>query len=280
MIDARFKRPRLLQRLIGAATLDLLTAAFLAIVAVAAAIMPVPAAAASADTMVRGDWYFRESLSAIRDWEAILTRWEQEAPPRARVPVFPVPIDGGVVDWPNPIPLLLLAAEDRHLRERVRWVEGEDRNRALAAARRCRARAICPGAAHRRLQTPGRRRQGPVVSCVRAQVRRAHHLRRETFAAGGAASLAVGSQTRAGGSAGNSPQRDQPDVVDQVVVGTRYPAEIAGIREALDHPGRSGKPQVNLPMELAAEGGALFVLKIGVAGEVFWLPLSSHPSRT
>ena len=125
MIDARFKRPRLLQRLIGAATLDLLTAAFLAIVAVAAAIMPVPAAAASADTMVRGDWYFRESLSAIRDWEAILTRWEQEAPPRARVPVFPVPIDGGVVDWPNPIPLLLLAAEDRHLRERVRWVEGK-----------------------------------------------------------------------------------------------------------------------------------------------------------
>ncbi len=41
--------------------------------------------------VVRNDWYFRESLRAIRDWETILARWEQDKPPQAVPPTFPVP---------------------------------------------------------------------------------------------------------------------------------------------------------------------------------------------
>jgi len=57
-----------------------------------------------AGDVVREDWYFRESLGAIRDWESILARWEEATPERARTPVLPVPAGGEVVVWPNPIP--------------------------------------------------------------------------------------------------------------------------------------------------------------------------------
>ncbi|NCC92870.1 MAG: hypothetical protein EOM10_06250, partial [Opitutae bacterium] len=42
------------------------------------------AAAEAASPELRRDWYFRESLAAIRDWEAILDRWERETPAAAR----------------------------------------------------------------------------------------------------------------------------------------------------------------------------------------------------
>ncbi len=63
--------------------------------------------AAEQDVTCR-DWYFRESLAAIRDWEDLLGRWEQETPDSARTPVLPVPATGEAVAWPNPIPLRLL----------------------------------------------------------------------------------------------------------------------------------------------------------------------------
>ena len=50
--------------------------------------------AAPVDDTVRDDWYFRESLSAIRDWEAILDRWEKTTPEAKRTPSLPVPGDG------------------------------------------------------------------------------------------------------------------------------------------------------------------------------------------
>ncbi len=82
-------------------------------------------AADRAGDMVREDWYCRESLAAIRDWEAVLARWEEATPEAQRTPVLPVPAGGEVVAWPNPIPRTLLPAEDRSLRVRVSMVGGK-----------------------------------------------------------------------------------------------------------------------------------------------------------
>jgi len=73
--------------------------------------------------IVRHDWYFRESLTAIRDWETILARWEEATPEAQRTPVLPVPTSGEVVEWPNPIPLMLLPFDEQDHRVRVRLVE-------------------------------------------------------------------------------------------------------------------------------------------------------------
>jgi hypothetical protein len=58
--------------------------------------------------MAVGDWYFRESLIAIDDWETILADRETEVAEADRIPVFPVPVHGDTVAWPNPIPQSLL----------------------------------------------------------------------------------------------------------------------------------------------------------------------------
>jgi len=72
----------------------------------------------SAPEVVRRDWYFRETLPAIRDWEAILARWEGETPKAERTPVFPLPTNGQWATWPNPIPLTLLPEGDGETRMR------------------------------------------------------------------------------------------------------------------------------------------------------------------
>ena len=72
---------------------------------------------------VRDDWYFRESLSAIRDWEQLLTR--DAVAGGCQTPVLPVPTDGREVAWPNPIPALLVPARDRNQALVARLVEGK-----------------------------------------------------------------------------------------------------------------------------------------------------------
>ncbi len=79
------------------------------------------AVADDSTSIVHRDWYFRESLAAIRDWEDVLGRWEQDTPESARTPVLPVPASGDVAEWPNPIPLKLLPPDGlRSLRVRCR----------------------------------------------------------------------------------------------------------------------------------------------------------------
>lgn len=75
--------------------------------------------------MAREDWYLRESLSAIRDWEEILARWEKTVPEAERTPLLPVPADGQAVQWPNPIPRMLLPAKDRDAAVHLRLVGGK-----------------------------------------------------------------------------------------------------------------------------------------------------------
>lgn len=61
--------------------------------------------------MVEWDWHFRESLRAIRDWEASLA--ELGIPGETHQLLFPLPSDGSPVQWPNPIPAPLLPPSDR-----------------------------------------------------------------------------------------------------------------------------------------------------------------------
>ena len=63
---------------------------------------------ASPSPMLINDWYFRETLPAIRNWEAILGQWEKHTPAQDRTPIFPVPIEGSKILWPNPFPALLI----------------------------------------------------------------------------------------------------------------------------------------------------------------------------
>lgn len=79
-----------------------------------------PPALSNVPETVRRDWYFRESLTAIRDWEAILAWWEQQTPAAERTPVLPVPVNGDAVEWPNPIPAMLLPTLDGKRRVVVR----------------------------------------------------------------------------------------------------------------------------------------------------------------
>ncbi len=75
---------------------------------------------ASGDETTRGDWYFRESLNAIDDWETVLAHWQTTVADAERTPVLAVPSDGKTVTWPNPIPLSLLPTGDRDIAMQLR----------------------------------------------------------------------------------------------------------------------------------------------------------------
>ena len=72
-----------------------------------------------------GDWYLRESLRAIDDWEAILADPGAAELTQEGALLFPVPGDGRAVDWPNPIPKLLVPSEDRVGSVQLRVVGGK-----------------------------------------------------------------------------------------------------------------------------------------------------------
>ncbi|MFQ6132230.1 MAG: NPCBM/NEW2 domain-containing protein [Armatimonadota bacterium] len=87
-----------------------------------AALAALPSASApSVPEVVQRDWYFRETLRAIDDWEAICQRLEGESD----LPVFPVLESGQVVEWPNPIPATLLPRDDAKGRVCLRVQAGE-----------------------------------------------------------------------------------------------------------------------------------------------------------
>ena len=83
------------------------------------------AAAEPPSDIVRADWHFRESLGPIADWETILARLEGSVPAQELTAAVPVPVGGEQVEWPNPIPLMLLPVEDRENRVRLRLVGGK-----------------------------------------------------------------------------------------------------------------------------------------------------------
>jgi len=75
--------------------------------------------------ITRNDWYFRESLLAIRDWEQILAAGHTAGV--AGTPRLPVPDNGQAVPWPNPIPSRLIPRKDRNQVLHVRLSAGQFR---------------------------------------------------------------------------------------------------------------------------------------------------------
>ncbi|MHB8969874.1 MAG: NPCBM/NEW2 domain-containing protein [Pirellulaceae bacterium] len=92
------------------------------VLSVGPAVAPAPVSV-SPQEVVYWDWYLRESLVAIDDWEQILAQRETDLGRDTLVPLLPLPADGQLVNWPNPVPLRLLPAADRARRVQVRLVE-------------------------------------------------------------------------------------------------------------------------------------------------------------
>jgi hypothetical protein len=90
----------------------------LAIFAAAGAALAAPPA-----DVVRNDWYLRESLGTIRDWDAMVARVYPQKE-KAPQPVFPVPADGKTGAWPNPVPFRLWPTADMPPRITVRVAGG------------------------------------------------------------------------------------------------------------------------------------------------------------
>ncbi len=116
---------------------------------------PLLAASPPGET-VRRDWYFRETLIAVDDWETILTRWEAGVPDAQRTPVFPVPTDGRAVVWPNPIPLALIPAEDAGMRVQLLLAGDKVEVERLAPGRNKPMATVVAGQTVRGYQHPGR----------------------------------------------------------------------------------------------------------------------------
>lgn len=84
-----------------------------------------PGGRAPRKEIVREDWYLRESLRAVRDWEQILAGWEKTTARQRRTPVLAVPRDGAWVTWPNPIPPRLRIGPTCGQTLRVRMADGK-----------------------------------------------------------------------------------------------------------------------------------------------------------
>jgi hypothetical protein len=132
----------------------------ISVLALASALLTV-AAPVGPPERLRQDWYFRETLPAIRDWETILARWEQATPEAERTPRFPVPTNGQAVLWPNPIPPLLRPPWDMGQAEPVRnpasatGVPSAVRAQFTAGRKLVVEREMGPGAVERKTHAPG-----------------------------------------------------------------------------------------------------------------------------
>ena len=104
---------------------------------------------------VRADWYARESLVAIRDWERILELRAKAGANGDYAPLFPVPADGRAVAWHNPLPHSLVPPEDRSLRIDVRLVGDRIRVETAGKGPKPEAHESQPGKPVRLYQHPG-----------------------------------------------------------------------------------------------------------------------------
>ncbi len=258
---------------------------FLLWIAFCAAVSPLaaralPATAPEPADTVRNDWHFRESLAAIRDWEAILERWETSKSPQAAGPVLPVPASGEAVEWPNPFPLLLLPAEDRGLRVRFRVADGQVQMERIGPEGKTRSSRHKPGEVVTAYKHPG--------GGAKDQWYHAYHRRfdRLTNVAPKPAPLAVQLAAPLGFGRGSH------ELAVTVKNVTGQPLAVA-VQIQFDTPTDSrecGRHSINLlagasqavrfPVELAAEGGGLLSLRIQAAGESYWLPLLTHVEAT
>lgn len=226
--------------------------------------------------MVRDDWYLRESLAAIRGWEAILEKIDAQKPPRWGTPVFPVPQDGQAVEWPNPIPWLLLPAEDRQRRVRVRLVDGRIELQRTGLAEGAKHQTFKPGEAIVGYQHYG---GGGKDQWYHAYPRRFDRL--STFIAR-PAPVAVEWKApldlRRGENGIAVVLRNASPEPVPVVVSLEFLHPKAGqavVRQRLDLT-PSGRDTVRLPLRLEEEGGGVAVIEIQAPGGPYWMPILTH----
>lgn len=226
--------------------------------------------------IVRDDWHFRESLAAIRDWETILADWEEGTAEDERTPVVPVPIDGEAVEWPNPIPRMLLPADDRQGRVRVRLAGGRVEVERTAAGQAPTAEAVQPGDVVLGYKHPG---GGGKDQWYHRYDRRFDRLttfrpRPAPFALRFEGPLDL----RRGGNElplSVSNRSDRPLAVAMELKRFLPGAAPTSTRREVDLAVGAGR-DVRFPVELVREGGGLLILTIETGGESFRLPWFTH----
>ena len=249
-------------------------------VLLALVLMPTMAArvwpASGGGGIVRHDWYFRESLSAIRDWETILARWEEATPARERTPVLPVPISGEVVEWPNPIPLVLLPFDEQDHRVRVRLVDGKMEVEHDPLEGQLARNIVAPGATVLGYKHPGGggkdqwyhrydRRFDRLTTFQPKPARFSLRLNAPLDLPRGTSELTVGLSN-----ATEEPLTLTAELELHLPAGTHR----CGRRAIELAPGDT--QAVPFPIELCNQGGGLLILTISDAGESFWIPLFTH----
>jgi len=225
---------------------------------------------------VRGDWYLRESLAAIRDWEPILERWEKAIPEAERTPVFPVPSNGDVVEWPNPIPRMLLPDGDGDTTVRLRIAGDKVSVEHVAADGKVEQAAVAPNAVTVGYKHPG---GGGKDRWYHRYHRRFDGLatfrpRPAPFALGLEGPLDL----RRGPNELRVAFRNVTDKPLELTASLRFHSRegdrSCGERSVALAPGATQLAPFSV--ELGAEGGGLLVLSVGGAGGSFWVPLLTH----
>jgi len=240
-----------------------------ALILFAGALLP-GSQAAPVPEIVRWDWYFRESLRAVRDWETILDAWAKSTPEAARTPILPVPANGEVVEYPLALPRLLVPPPDRDLRVRVRLDQGKLRVEWPPTAR---AESFAPDQTVTAYHHPG---GGGKDRWYHSYQRRFDQML--TFRAAPAPfalRLPTALDLRRGRndlelSVRNTVQRPltlQLSLRLLTPAGNDGPVAESELTVPVD-----AEASVRLPLELRARGGGLALLTISAEGQSYWLP--------
>ncbi|MBM4041052.1 MAG: hypothetical protein FJ290_21335 [Planctomycetes bacterium] len=227
------------------------------------------AADAPPPDMVRRDWYFRESLAAIADWEDILAKQ-----PEGEAPVLPVPSNGEAVEWPNPIPLMHLPDDDAKARVRVRFADGKMQVERVAPDGKVERQAVKPGETVVAYKHPG---GGGKSYWYHSYTRRFDRL--TTFRpkpAPFALQLNAPLDLKRGANDVTVALRNVSDKPISLKLSLRTANASKGTDSRdVDIPPTTLQP-VKLSVELSAEGGGLLLLTVAAGTESFWLPLLTY----
>ncbi len=228
--------------------------------------------------MTREDWYLRESLRAIRDWETILARWEEATPEAERTPTLPVPTDGQPVEWPNPIPRLLLPPRDRDHGVRVRLVDGKIVVQHGEGAGKSPRQTVAPGETVLGYKHPGGggkdqwyhrydRRFDRLTTFRAKPARFALRLDAPLDFCRGSNELVV---------VLSNPTEEPLELTAemQLHLPEQEPTSSCG-REVIQL-AAGAEQTVTFAVPLQDQGGGLLILRVDAAGQSYWLPLFTH----
>jgi hypothetical protein len=233
-------------------------------------------AAEEAGDMVLRDWYFRESLAAIRDWETILARWEQATPEAAWVPLLPVPSTGEAVAWPNPFPRTLLPAEAVAARVAVRKEAAGFVIERTAAGGPATREGVAPGGAAVGYKHPGgggkdqwyhayHRKFDQLTKFQPRPARFALRFDAPVDLQRGDNDLVVAMRN-----AGSQP------LALRVTGRLWLPQESHDLGEQAVTVGPAATTDVRIKLGLDRHGGGLVILTVCDGAEVYWVPLLTH----